>query len=202
MPTLLIRLKGPLMSWGDRLDFGVRTTRRRPTKSGVIGLCASALGYDRSADLSELNRLRFGVRTIKQGILLDDYQIMGKRPDGTPMPVEHKEYLSDADFLAGLEADDRQLLEKVAAAFEHPVFAPYLGRRGCPPAGPIRVRLSEKTLEESLGGEDLYVESSQGTLVWDQPGSKRRTFLSRNERHIPAVQATDIFDKIEESSHD
>lgn len=44
MATLLLRLAAPLQSWGADSKFEIRKTNREPTKSGVIGLLAAALG--------------------------------------------------------------------------------------------------------------------------------------------------------------
>lgn len=43
MSTLLLRLAGPMQSWGTDSKFDVRRTGREPSKSGVIGLVAAAL---------------------------------------------------------------------------------------------------------------------------------------------------------------
>ena len=65
MATLLLRLAAPLQSWGAESKFDTRRTGREPTKSGVIGLLAAALGIRRDAD-AEIQglsaALRFGVR--------------------------------------------------------------------------------------------------------------------------------------------
>ena len=60
MATLLLRLAAPMQSWGIDSKFDTRKTNREPTKSGVIGLLAAALGLRRDADqaLERLNRLR------------------------------------------------------------------------------------------------------------------------------------------------
>ena len=47
MATLLLRLAAPLQSWGADSKFETRKTNREPTKSGVIGLLAAALGLRR-----------------------------------------------------------------------------------------------------------------------------------------------------------
>lgn len=67
MPTLLIRLQGPLQSWGTRSRFDHRDTWPYPTKSGVVGLLAAALGRDRREDVSDLAALRMGVRVDRKG---------------------------------------------------------------------------------------------------------------------------------------
>ena len=61
MATLLLRLAAPLQAWGADSKFETRKTGREPTKSGVIGLLAAALGLrrdDREA-LLRLTGLRF-----------------------------------------------------------------------------------------------------------------------------------------------
>ena len=62
MATLLLRLAAPLQSWGSSSKFEIRTTEKMPTKSGVVGMLAAALGLRRDADLARLNALKFGGR--------------------------------------------------------------------------------------------------------------------------------------------
>lgn len=75
-PILLLRLEGPLQSWGGRSRWDVRDTQPEPSKSGVIGLLACALGYGRGdRRIEQLERaLRFGVRVEAPGRVLEDYQ--------------------------------------------------------------------------------------------------------------------------------
>lgn len=44
MGTLLLKLAGPLQAWGVESKFDERRTLNFPTKSGVIGMVAAALG--------------------------------------------------------------------------------------------------------------------------------------------------------------
>ena len=69
MATLLLRLAAPLQAWGADSKFETRKTNREPTKSGVIGLLAAALGLrrDESEGLARLTGLRFGVRVEREG---------------------------------------------------------------------------------------------------------------------------------------
>lgn len=60
MSTLLLRLAGPVQSWGIDSKFEVRRTENAPSKSGVTGLLAAALGIQRNEDISSLNQLRLG----------------------------------------------------------------------------------------------------------------------------------------------
>ena len=75
MSTLLLRLAAPLQAWGTDSKFEVRRTNREPSKSGVIGLLAAALGLRRDADLSELSALRFGVRVDRNGEVIKDFHM-------------------------------------------------------------------------------------------------------------------------------
>ncbi|NLO07691.1 MAG: type I-E CRISPR-associated protein Cas5/CasD, partial [candidate division WS1 bacterium] len=64
MPVLLMRLEGPMQSWGTQSRFTVRDTGREPSKSAVIGLLCAALGVDRDEDdrLADLATMRMAVR--------------------------------------------------------------------------------------------------------------------------------------------
>ena len=55
-PTLLIlRLEGALQSWGENSKWDARDTAALPTKSGIVGLLACALGWERGdARIAEL----------------------------------------------------------------------------------------------------------------------------------------------------
>lgn len=68
MATLLLRLAAPLQSWGSDSKFETRKTDREPTKSGVVGLLAAALGLrrDDTEGLARLNGLRFAVRQTRR----------------------------------------------------------------------------------------------------------------------------------------
>ena len=103
MSTLLVRLAAPLQAWGLESKFDVRRSGREPTKSGVIGLVAAALGIRRNEDerLAELAAMRFGVRVDREGVMIRDFHTAR-----TPVTayVTQRYYLSDAVFVAGLES--------------------------------------------------------------------------------------------------
>ena len=45
MAVLLLRLSAPLQAWGtENSKFEIRKTGREPSKSGIVGLLAAALG--------------------------------------------------------------------------------------------------------------------------------------------------------------
>ena len=158
MATLLLRLAAPLQSWGADSKFETRKTNREPTKSGVIGLLAAALGLrrDDAAGLARLNGLHFAVRADREGSLLVDFHTANREEDrkkGKAPYVTYRHYLQDAVFLVGLESEDTALLQELETALKHPVYPLYLGRRSCPPTLPLCLGLREQGLVEALQAE-------------------------------------------------
>ncbi|MFD7102964.1 type I-E CRISPR-associated protein Cas5/CasD [Streptomyces celluloflavus] len=99
--VLLIRLAGPLQSWGIAGRFARRDTHSRPTKSGVIGLCAAALGLPREEPLGELAEVRFGVRADRPGTSLRDYHTVG----GGKYPLRPRDLITDHQRAAKATTD-------------------------------------------------------------------------------------------------
>jgi CRISPR system Cascade subunit CasD len=166
MSTLLLRLAGPLQAWGYDSKFETRRTGREPSKSGVIGLLAAALGRKRDDSLDDLIQLRFGVRVDKEGELLHDYHTVQTKNGNTY--VTHRYYLSDATFLVGLESDDNEWLETLQQAILHPAFPLFLGRRSCVPVLPIVVGIRQSGLIEALREEPWQLTS------WMQKKEKKK----------------------------
>ena len=84
--VLVLRLAGPLQSWGRHSTFHRHDTHSEPTKSGVIGLLAAAAGRPREADITDLCDLRLGVRADQPGSLLRDYHTVSDYR-GRPLPT-------------------------------------------------------------------------------------------------------------------
>ena len=59
MAVLLLRFDAPLQSWGVTEKLKDHHTDLVPSKSGVIGMIASAEGRKRDEDISDLVDLRF-----------------------------------------------------------------------------------------------------------------------------------------------
>ena len=180
MSTLLLRFAGPLQAWGADSRFDVRRTNREPTKSGVIGLIASALGLRRDAPLDELNRLRFGVRVDREGVLLRDLHTVRKDKNTSYMTTRY--YLSDAVFLVGLYSDDEALMQRLEHAVRNPAHPLFLGRRSCPPEGRVCLGLRQMPLEEALKSEPSLIppkpskpdEPQRVRIVLDDPRGTAR----------------------------
>jgi CRISPR system Cascade subunit CasD len=170
MPTLLLRLVGPMQSWGTTSRFDQRDTGKEPSKSGVIGLLAAALGIDREkwTDLEPLARLSMGVRHDRPGVPKRDYQtaqhiISADRSKIHETAVTTRDYLADAAFLVGLECDDHSLLKRVHAALRNPVWPLALGRKSYVPSEAI-------WMEDGLQDGPL-----RGTLArWPWIASRRK----------------------------
>lgn len=149
MTTLLLRLAGPMQSWGDSSRFTRRETRSEPTKSGVIGLLAGAQGRRRTDPIEDLLALRFGVRVDQVGEVGRDFHTAQQWETGRRMPLSQRFYLSDAVFVAGVEGPTA-LVTDLAAALQAPAYPIFLGRRSFPPSRGVLLGLSEADLVTSL----------------------------------------------------
>lgn len=172
--TLLLRLEGPLQSWGDQESkFVVRRTGEAPTKSGVIGLLCASLGVSRTdarERLAQLNELRMGVRIDRQGVRWWDYHTVGAgmqmriaEGEGKSKPgamLTRREYLCDASFLVALQGDG-ELIGQLRLALLHPVWPVYLGRKSCPPSIPLAGHKDEPD-----AGEFPDLETAMRFVPW------------------------------------
>lgn len=202
-PILLLRLEGPLQSWGTRARWDVRDTASEPTKSGIIGLLGCALGYSASdSRLETLDAgLRFGVRVEHPGAILEDYQTitdflptadgrykhsgvsiatslskLRADPDVTPATIlSPRFYLEDAAFLVGLEEQesDSGLVRQCAEALQEPVWPLFLGRKACVATRPIFEAYSEAYLD---------LEAALRTHPWSWLGMRSQ---NRTGRDLP-----------------
>jgi CRISPR system Cascade subunit CasD len=140
VPTLLIRLEGPMQSWGLSSRFTERGTAREPTKSGVIGLIAAAMGRDRSMPLDDLAAIKMSVRVEREGVIRKDFHTALDVPKANnnknETSISNRYYLADACFLVGLEGPS-ELLINIRDAILNPVWPIYLGRKAFPPSSPI-----------------------------------------------------------------
>lgn len=147
MSVLILRLAGPLQSWGVRSRFVRRTTESMPTKSGLIGLLAAAKGLRRQDPLEELLGLRMAVRTDQAGTLVRDFQTAHHQVTGLAMPLSHRYYWADAVFTAFVEGPDA-LTHGLAEALADPAYPIYLGRRSCVPEGRVVLGVRSDDLAE------------------------------------------------------
>ena len=202
--TLLLRLAGPMQSWGSQSRFDQRDTEREPTKSGVLGLVCAALGKPRDdragpwPRLAELVALRMGIRVLREGAMKLDYQTAGggafagrsnygvwKASGGVRPVVSQRHYLSDADFLVALEGSER-LLVRVEEALRDPVWQMSLGRKSYVPSLPIA--LPDKPPE----GPGIRREALESALRSFQTSDRRLEKSQRVVLEIPRAEAVEI----------
>jgi CRISPR system Cascade subunit CasD len=184
-PGLLLHLSGPLQSYGERSRFTERDTTRWPTRSAVIGLIAAALGRERTEALDDLRRLRIAVRIDRPGTGLRDFHTVGggqtnkltvvtaegkRRPGDTATLVSHRYYLQDAAFTVAVtcqdaDPDGARLLEQCHRALLEPHWPPFLGRRSCPPAGPLLLAASSHAWRDLV---DLPIHDNAERLKRDR----------------------------------
>lgn len=153
MSVLLLRLAGPLQSWGDSSKFTTRSTSQIPTKSGVVGLIAAAQGRRRSDPIEDLTGLRFGVRIDQRGRMMRDFQSASDTKSGKTISISDRYYLGDAVFVIGLEGADT-LLEAIVAALADPKFPIYLGRRAFPVTGKLVLGIVDQPLRVALSNAE------------------------------------------------
>jgi CRISPR system Cascade subunit CasD len=153
MPTLLLRMRAPMMSWGDHSRFTIRDTRREPTKSAVIGLLCAALGRPRWEPVHDLAALKMGVRVNREGLVQCDYHTImdsikssGGKGDTV---LSDRYYIADADYWVGLEGDFDKLT-KLDNALQNPCWQLYFGRKSFVPSRPVRAGLVDLPLSEAL----------------------------------------------------
>lgn len=180
MYTLLLRLSGPLQSWGSDSLYDNRDTDYYPTKSAVIGMVSAALGRKREASCEDLNSLRFGTRIDNQGIRIKDFQItdMGEKLNKN---LSTRMYLSDAVFLVGLSSDNAELLKMVQNALHNPRFALFLGRKACPPTMPLELGICEENLYEALYNHEWLVPDEQRKKLFNRNSSMKLRIIVENE---------------------
>lgn len=216
MPTLLLRLAGPMQSWGTRSRFDERDSDLEPSKSGVIGLLCAAMGVDRNEEqpVLDLARCRMGVRVDREGVLRMDY-LTAQTESGTS--ISRRYYLADAVFLVGLESDNITLLKRAHQALKNPVWPLWLGRKSYVPSPGVHLEngWSELSLEQALGEYCLLVEPLKnekplirrfviensgriGSLRMDEP---RSSFAQRKFAARYVVSAYREVERVPEPTH-
>jgi len=204
--TLLLRLAGPLQSWGTSSRYTERDTGLEPSKSGVVGILAASLGRTRDMPLDDLAVLRMGVRVDQEGVPGYDFQTAGAGDDdpGIAMArdddrviarrreelrlgtlkesargkssISNRHFLQDAIFLVGLEGDNLDFLHYLDTALRNPVFPIGLGRRSYVPSVPVAI--PDGGVREGIALEDAL----QGE-PWSV-GLASRLSISRARREL------------------
>ena len=145
--VLVLRMAGPMQSWGSSSRFTRRSTEAFPTKSGILGLLAAAQGRRRTDPIEDLAQLRVAVRVDQRGELLRDFHTAHRGSES--MPLSERYYRADAAF-AGFVEGPNDLIDGLSQAILRPAFPLYLGRRSCPPTMPLRLAVRDEEMWEVI----------------------------------------------------
>lgn len=153
--TLLLKLAGPLQSWGTRSHFQTRHTDFYPSKSAIIGMIAASFGYHRNDDesIAALNQLDFAVRVDRQGTLLRDYHTAQKYKNNGEIDrtyVTNRYYLEDAVFVVAVGHADEKWIDRIEEALRNPYYQPFMGRRSLPLPADFILGKSTKSVVDAL----------------------------------------------------
>jgi CRISPR system Cascade subunit CasD len=193
-----------MQSWGIDSRFDIRHTLLEPSKSGVIGLCAAALGRGREKDVSDLASLIMGVRVDNPGTLLQDFQTakdVYQASGGVDNVTSTRYYLSGANFLVGLAGEDITLLAAIHGALLEPKWPLFLGRKSYPPGEPVYLPdglQEDEDLTKALQGFPFTLRRGEKpprekalNLIVERPF--RDGTESRNDQPVGAAFATRTF---------
>jgi CRISPR system Cascade subunit CasD len=187
MATLLLRLAGPMQSWGISSRFSIRDTGTEPSKSGVIGLLCAALGKPRDEstidhdEFRQLSQLKMAVRVDREGVMQMDYHTAQNvaKSNGNGLKdteLSWRYYLSDACFVVALEGEDEALLQRLNAALKAPHWQLSLGRKAFLPSLPIPFK------DELHGGTMLEALHDFEFCQWQGEADGRRRKAQPDEQ--------------------
>ena len=189
MSVLVLRLAGPLQSWGAASRFTRRATEAQPTKSGIIGLLAAAQGLRRTDPIEHLLGIELAVRTDQDGAVLRDFQTARHRLSGKPMPLTERFYWADAVYTAFV-GGTRSLLDGLADALRDPAYPLYLGRRSCVPEGRIFVGVDGGTVAESVRSTPWQAGRVRRAQAFRREESSVRLPVQADQSVFPADTAS------------
>jgi len=239
MEILLFQLYGPMASWGAAAVGESRPTSDHPGRSALLGLLAAALGIERSDAARQQalsDAVRFAVRQLSPGRLIRDFHTiqvpkrdrkaryatrkneLGGTRDRLNTIISRREYRCDGLWYVATTLAEKSdwALEDLRHALECPVFMPYLGRKSCPLAAPMRPRIIQaRSVKDALtsdipaihehqqrwlrldGTVDYFWEGDDHDLVpqdtrypEDEPVSRPRwQFRGRLEHHARVKEA-------------
>lgn len=155
---LLLRLYGPMASWGEIAVGESRHSAVHPSRSALLGLLGAALGVNRDDDDKQKalrDGYRFGIKlecvgsplrdyhTIQVGVPPKKFQFRSRRQelmaDKLDTILSAREYRCDSLAVVAVEAlpNAPVNLSSLSDALCKPNFTLYLGRKSCPLAVPL-----------------------------------------------------------------
>lgn len=183
---LLLRLEGALQSWGENAKWDTRDSASMPTKSGIVGLIACAMGLERDAPeiIALSDAISVSIRADRPGVKTVDFQTVtgeplrksdGSKRSGGNTFISQRTYLQDASFLVVI-ATDQNWHDRIVAALKAPKWSVFLGRKCCIPSRPVLE-------QESVGSNDVL------TLLHSYPLAAKAVYPVSFETDIPLTNA-------------
>ncbi|WP_257263865.1 type I-E CRISPR-associated protein Cas5/CasD [Endozoicomonas sp. ONNA2] len=197
---LIVKLAGPLQSWGQHSFEGLRTSARWPGRSALLGLLGACLGIDRQ-DREGLRALAdsvaFAVRCDRgehePQKMTDYHTVKNARVDYQGLKSHEtiqtwREYWQDAKYTVAVWSQPKAVvtLDRLHQALCKPVYTPVLGRRSCPLACPLVQSLFAKavvTAPDALSA--LAAVAPFAGMVYSEEGSGKQRELRL--RDVPLV---------------
>lgn len=152
---LILKLQGPMQSWGSHTYEDYRPSNGFPTRSAILGMLAACMGIDRADQKSQLALSNSLVVAVRQDdgkggnqtlpvVRLTDFHTVEKarkvdgKENNNPV-VSRREYLCDASFTVGITITDSADYspDQIEKKLKSPVYTPFLGRRSCPMTRPL-----------------------------------------------------------------
>lgn len=205
MKTVLLKLSGPMQSWGTSSHFETRNTDYYPSKSAIIGILAASFGYRRDEDekIGKLNELDFAVRVDQVGTLRKDFHIAAKYKDNGDFErnyITYRYYLEDSIFIVALSCKDEKWMDEIIYALKHPYFQQFMGRRSCPV--PVNFVLEENELGAIDALKNLEWQASKdyqkknkvyiADLYADKELLDDEAYMIRNDRVVSFSQKKSV----------
>lgn len=198
MKILLFRLEGVMQSWGELAKWDYRSTELFPSKSGIVGMIAAAMGLQRGdVRIQELCKsITIGTRADRAGEVRTDYQTVssstmltakGKKRSGGNTIITPKSYLFDASFLVAVTADSHTLRDCLEA-LNNPVWPVYLGRKCCTPNIPVLGKITTEydSIIDALNSEPLIERHDEEVFI-QVDGTETQRFdviIDSSKRHF------------------
>ena len=209
MEFLLFTVHAPMSAFGDVVMGRHRSSWDRPSKSGMLGLAAAALGIDRADNTGhrQLHEgLGFAVRSDALGESMTDFhtvqvgqgvnakRALTRRDELAVAKIAtlptYREYRSDAVHTIALwrRAEVGWALQEIANALREPRWALYVGRRCCP----LSLPLNPEILEAPDLMNALAMRPALPEPIADALGLELGESLIATEADTPGVKPTQI----------
>lgn len=198
--VLLLKLHGPMQSWGEHSFEGLRPSASFPTRSALLGLLGACLGIRReerekqrtlNAEVKlavrvDRRQLPESERTLDMQKLTDYHTVKNARQDYSGLKSHNtiqtwREYLTDTEFTVAVWLADgdgsEYSIAKLADAVQKPHFTPYLGRRSCPLGRPLFAGIATNVKDEF---EAFSEAAPAGGIIYTETRVEDRSLKTRS----------------------